>query len=489
MNSKLLRMISIGFFLFRTCPFHRKHILHFGNRCVVSKVVYSTRKESPNSNSNKNWVSIDLLNEKERLNRDMMSRIRDAASWESKALSNDEAKSLNRLLGIEREVLDYETETKKQPNRRKNVENSSYPTVEKSEIKGFLEINPFVCSGCGTAFQYKSTNEPGFLPKEKFQLHRNKAEFIRQQQEAVKILEFAGIDINSAAAEEVLRDGNVPSNVIDGIKKIGKIRENKVDIKVSNDVVESDDKETESEISDHDSLCICQRCFRLQQYGQVEESLRPGWSDHELLTPQRFETLLSSIKESKTIVTCIVDIFDLQGSILKNLKKISGDNPIVIAVNKIDLLPKDISQTRVIDWIHAELQKVCGLRSPREVQEEKRQVIIDQGWIRPKTLDSEEGILRRANIHLVSCHSGLGMEKLVDNLMAMAKDHGEKVHIMGAANVGKSSFINYLLDTKNRNRKLLSQKRKSNDIPKVTVSKWRDHDRHTRLNKPKPANS
>ena len=46
-----------------------------------------------------------------------------------------------------------------------------------------------------------------------------------------------------------------------------------------------------------DSVCICQRCFRLQQYGQVEENLRPGWSDHELLTPERFEDLLTGIQK------------------------------------------------------------------------------------------------------------------------------------------------------------------------------------------------
>ena len=51
-----------------------------------------------------------------------------------------------------------------------------------------------------------------------------------------------------------------------------------------------------------DSVCICQRCFRLQQYGQVEENLRPGWSDHELLTPERFEDLLTGIKRDETTV-------------------------------------------------------------------------------------------------------------------------------------------------------------------------------------------
>lgn len=29
-------------------------------------------------------------------------------------------------------------------------------------------------------------------------------------------------------------------------------------------------------INDSDNICICQRCFRLQKYGQVEEVLRPG---------------------------------------------------------------------------------------------------------------------------------------------------------------------------------------------------------------------
>ncbi len=33
-----------------------------------------------------------------------------------------------------------------------------------------------------------------------------------------------------------------------------------------------------------DVMCTCQRCFRLQQ-----NNLRPGWSEHELLTPEHFQ--------------------------------------------------------------------------------------------------------------------------------------------------------------------------------------------------------
>jgi hypothetical protein len=63
--------------------------------------------------------------------------------------------------------------------------------------------------------------------------------------------------------------------------------------------------------------------------------LRPGWSEHELLTPERFERLLSSIKDTEAVVLCIVDIFDLKGSLLRNLKQIAGENPIVIYIYDI----------------------------------------------------------------------------------------------------------------------------------------------------------
>jgi GTP-binding protein EngB required for normal cell division len=36
----------------------------------------------------------------------------------------------------------------------------------------------------------------------------------------------------------------------------------------------------------------------------------------------------------------------------------------------------------------------------------------------------------------------MGMETLLQDLMQKAAQHGSKIHVMGAANVGKSSFIN-----------------------------------------------
>ena len=143
---------------------------------------------------------------------------------------------------------------------------------------------------------------------------------------------------------------------------------------------------------------------------------------------------------------------------LKNLKAIAGSNPIVIAANKIDLFPKDVSNVRITNWIHNEVKTICGLKSPKEVDNES----YTSGVSRKSDKSLEDGVLRRANIHLVSCQSGFGMDKLMESLFTMAKDNGNKVYVMGAANVGKSSFINRLLDLKQKNNK--------RSVPQATVS-------------------
>jgi ribosome biogenesis GTPase A len=220
-------------------------------------------------------------------------------------------------------------------------------------------------------------------------------------------------------------------------------------------------------------VCICQRCFRLQQYGQVEQSLRPGWSSHELLTPARFEELLGAVRESDAVVLCLVDLFDLQGSLLENLKSIAGHNPIVIAANKYDLLPRDASANRLVSWVHSEVKRVCDLSSPKEAEEERYEEIKARGYRRVSDdRESEAGVLRRSNVHLISSQSGLGVDKLLRSVMAMAADNGNKVYVMGAANVGKSSFINRMLDDSygGKGGAGASKKKKRSDVPTATVS-------------------
>jgi ribosome biogenesis GTPase A len=441
-------------------------------------------------------------------------------------------------------------------------------------IRGFLDINPFICNGCGTAFQYKHEDAPGFLPEDKFIPYRKKAELLQKQQQAVSLLTMADIPLDSTTAEETLRKANVDEIIIRAIKKLGqrlqgiddelsiRLEENKeienepipvineylkakkegnvqpadlvatsndtvaVDINAvdgSTDKIESSDstqtvvlenKPIENDEDDLDKLPICQRCYRLQQYGQVESSLRPGWSKNELLTPERFERLLSSIKDTPATVLCIVDIFDLHGSLLKNLKEIVGSNPLYIAVNKVDLLPKDISKIRVIQWIYSEIQRICGFETPkqrylissahtrdihrdrdldshsrdreknrdgenregkeRRSEEDDRKQHKVKGKKEKNEFDNEIGVFKQGNIHLISCSQGYGITALMKDLFDTAVKTNKKIYVMGAANVGKSSFINRIMHPsyyRKMNKSKSSQKSKNKPTqPIITVS-------------------
>ena len=450
---------------------------------------------------------IRLGSEAELRRAEMEERVKDSERWVSRQLSDKEAEELNRMLGIETELLDGVTDRKtakaqrKKPSPPATAEDVLSDAIDVKRIRGFLELNPYICSGCGTSFQSKAPGDPGFLPPEKLQEHRQNALQIREQQEAVKILQMAGLEIGSSAADELLREAKVSEETIRGVKALGGVDEDPVDapkpLQPGSSLASAEEsfddfpevdadflfrrkehyarlqqdkslaKKRTSGIAEPSTVCICQRCFRLQQYGQVEESLRPGWSKNELLTPERFETLLSAIKETEAVVLCIVDLFDLQGSLLANLKEIAGRNPIVVAANKADLLPRDASLDRITGWIHAEVKAFCNLKSPRENEQKTTKEYFARGWSAREKRGDHEGVLSRNQVHLVSCQTGFGMEKLMKNLLSLAVDHGQKVYVMGAANVGKSSFINRLLATNYQSKKAKSSK---SLVPLATVS-------------------
>lgn len=499
------------------------------------------------------WVTVRIGGEASAKDAEMEERIRQAKNWESSHLSDDKIKKVNRFYDIEDDILASEEErhpgTLKSQRRGKDRDSDKFrkdkgkdakqklqsllnqapDAAEKKRIKGLLELNPFVCSGCGTNFQSKTADAPGYLPSEKFKEHREKAEFIRQKQEAIKILRLAAVELSSPAAEALLHTAKIPENVISSVMALGESLDTDTPASsesksptlpsptprgggrysgsisgIVNDLSVDDNTSTfelaaktlpdkelidsmissrsrkalehilgpkqvdsiatlttpapaSAKVAVEDEICICQRCFRLQQYGQVDQSLRPGWSDNEFLTPERFETLLGSIQKTESVVTCLVDIFDVEGSIVKNLRQIAGDNPVVIGVNKVDLLPKDISKIRVQQWVHSELKRICGFVGPKNRDDEK--------FISAHA----KNVLKLSNIHLISCKNDAGVSDLMKNIMELAKDHGNRIHVMGAANVGKSSFINRILDPNSSTNSKMHTRRK-NKTPLVTVS-------------------
>ena len=173
--------------------------------------------EEPNPTAPAGWTTIKYGTAEDEKNREMEDRLREAERWVSKKLTDKESQELNRAMGIEAEVLaaiaEEEDELlgkkkqKQSGNKQGDLKNNkssaklklkeflTTETRDAAKVKGFLELNPYICSGCGTPFQSKSTDSPGFLPKDKIKVHLSKAQKIRDKQEAIKILEMAGIEV------------------------------------------------------------------------------------------------------------------------------------------------------------------------------------------------------------------------------------------------------------------------------------------------------
>lgn len=229
------------------------------------------------------------------------------------------------------------------------------------------------------------------------------------------------------------------------------------------------DGETPSTLPKTQREPVCQRCFRLTHYGEIESHLRvrtkevsrSPWAQNSLgeteevesnsgegvseLSPKKFRKTLERLRSTNAIIVFLVDIFDFHGTFIPFVHDIIGQkNPIVLAVNKVDLLPKNFKESRVQAWIRHECS-VMGLHNP-------------------------------AGIHLVSSTKGTGVAELVAGAVRLAKLRRSDVYVIGAANVGKSSFINQLIRMRKgkgtglRARSVGSRNRDRGSIGAITTS-------------------
>lgn len=146
---------------------------------------------------------------------------------------------------------------------------------------------------------------------------------------------------------------------------------------------------------------ICQRCYRIKHYN---EASTVTLGDDEYLR------ILNKIGDTNSLVVQVVDLFDFDGSWLRGLSRLVGGNPILLAVNKVDLLPQNINKNRLLNWI--------------------RKSASDYG-------------LKPVDVVLLSAKKGFGIDQLVSSMDQYRKR--QDVYIVGVTNVGKSSLINSLL--------------------------------------------
>lgn len=146
---------------------------------------------------------------------------------------------------------------------------------------------------------------------------------------------------------------------------------------------------------------ICQRCFRLKNYNELQPVS---------LTDDDFLRILNGLGERKGLIVKIVDIFDFNGSWLPGLHRFVGNNDILLIANKADLLPKSVKEQKLLQWMKREANKLG---------------------------------LKPVDILTVSAHKGTGIPEAMEAIDHYRK--GSDVFVVGSTNVGKSTFINRII--------------------------------------------
>lgn len=152
---------------------------------------------------------------------------------------------------------------------------------------------------------------------------------------------------------------------------------------------------------DDNSANLCQRCFRISHYGDYVAAP---------VSISELEAQLKSVAGPDHFMVVVVDIIDLHGSLPKQLIELVARTHSLAVVNKIDTLPKHTNFRRLENYVRHEL-RAAGLANTHDVC-------------------------------LVSAARGFGVEKAWQKVRKFRK--GRPVVTIGAANVGKSTFVNQL---------------------------------------------
>lgn len=137
---------------------------------------------------------------------------------------------------------------------------------------------------------------------------------------------------------------------------------------------------------------LCQRCFRLKNYGEME---------HVDFSLEEYQTLIKKTIKANDLVLLLIDVMNIPSDI-ENLLSIINSNHIKIILTKIDLLPTNVKLSKLITNLNFNME-VLAISSDK-----------------------------RYNL---------------DRLYQMINQHQGKVILVGQANAGKSTLINQLINS------------------------------------------
>lgn len=145
----------------------------------------------------------------------------------------------------------------------------------------------------------------------------------------------------------------------------------------------------------------CQRCFRLRHYNEFQ-----SLDLHE----DFFLDRVSSISHEDAYVYHMIDIMDVEGSLIQALPRLIGGQAFSLLVNKMDLLPDSVKEGRIRHWLD--------------------QLLAEYG-------------LRPQAVYLISTKDPASLQPWLASFEDQIRQ--QDVYIVGVTNVGKSTLINQVL--------------------------------------------
>ncbi|KAI3904556.1 hypothetical protein MKW98_014736 [Papaver atlanticum] len=361
-------------------------------------------------------------------------------------------------LCLSSKVEDIHTQTT-QNQVRKNPRKVPYLSQGRDED----ETNGIICPGCGIFMQDNDPNIPGFYQKRKV-LHKDNDEEEdddddlelglglidgeldeEEDSEEAEDLEdgFDGkFDDGEEESEEFDWDSEDWENddedearkkELDGFAPVsvgyGNVTEEVINkgkrVKVSKSDKKKKIREERAKKDEEESLTVCARCHSLRNYGQVKnqkaENLIPDFDFDRLISTRLMKPTGNS---DASVVVMVVDCVDFDGSFPKRASKslfkaLEGTKrdsklklpKLVLVATKVDLLPSQISPTRLDKWVRNRARA--------------------------------NGAPRLSGVYLVSSRKDLGVRNLLSFIKELAGPRGN-VWVIGAQNAGKSTLINAL---------------------------------------------
>ena len=168
---------------------------------------------------------------------------------------------------------------------------------------------------------------------------------------------------------------------------------------------ESDAFYTPKSLESNDPI-YCERCYKIRHYGLI----KPSFVSEEVILDT-----LHQINQRPGVMVLVTDAIDFYGSIHEFFKTLSKQKRTLLVVNKVDLLPKSIKHDR-LETLFLKKAKAYGLN-------------VDECL-------------------LVSALKKTLVDELLEKMFHIAK--GQDLYLMGLTNVGKSSLLNALLESKNQ---------------------------------------